>query len=147
MERCVKFPAYRVEPCAGLNDISSMHLPSELTDAPAWRVVTVVKAATDITAQKLRNAEFEGKINAIGRAQAVKVFEPLGLPGEPMPPRYANYPKAMQLLHEKKWAEAHDLFAAIKDDHLSEKYAGRCAELRDGKLADWDGIWNLTEKG
>ncbi len=42
------------------------------------RVVTVVKAATDITAQKLRNAEFEGKINAIGRAQAVIEFKPTG---------------------------------------------------------------------
>ena len=36
--------------------------------------VKVVKVATDITAQKLRNAEFEGKVEAIGRAQAVIEF-------------------------------------------------------------------------
>lgn len=36
--------------------------------------VKVVKFATDVTAAKLRNAEFEGKINAIGRAQAVIEF-------------------------------------------------------------------------
>lgn len=34
----------------------------------------VVKFATDITAAKLRTAEFEGKINAIGKAQAVIEF-------------------------------------------------------------------------
>jgi methyl-accepting chemotaxis protein len=34
----------------------------------------VVKFATDITQTKLRNAEFEGKLNAIGKAQAVIEF-------------------------------------------------------------------------
>jgi methyl-accepting chemotaxis protein len=41
-------------------------------------VVKVVKVATDITATKLRNAEFEGKINAISRVQAVIEFTPAG---------------------------------------------------------------------
>jgi len=34
-----------------------------------------VKFATDVTATKLANAEFEGKVNAIGRAQAVIEFD------------------------------------------------------------------------
>lgn len=38
------------------------------------RPVKVVKFATDITANKLKNAEFEGKVNAIGKAQAVIEF-------------------------------------------------------------------------
>ena len=42
------------------------------------KVVKVVKVATDITAEKLRNAEFEGKINAISRVQAVIEFTPAG---------------------------------------------------------------------
>lgn len=37
-------------------------------------VIKVVKVATDITAQKLKNAEFEGKIAAISRVQAVIEF-------------------------------------------------------------------------
>ncbi|MGA0605848.1 methyl-accepting chemotaxis protein [Phenylobacterium sp. VNQ135] len=41
----------------------------------AGKVVGVVKAATDITDVKLRNAEFEGKLNAISRAQAIIEFE------------------------------------------------------------------------
>ncbi len=44
----------------------------------AGKVTGVVKAATDITEAKLRNAEFEGKVNAIGRAQAVIEFTPQG---------------------------------------------------------------------
>jgi methyl-accepting chemotaxis protein len=41
----------------------------------AGTVVRVVKFATDITASKLRNAEFQGKIEAIDRVQAVIEFE------------------------------------------------------------------------
>ena len=37
-------------------------------------VTKVVKVATDITAEKIRNAEFEGKIEAISRVQAVIEF-------------------------------------------------------------------------
>jgi methyl-accepting chemotaxis protein len=37
--------------------------------------VKVVKYATDITEQKLRNADFEGQLAAIGKAQAVIEFE------------------------------------------------------------------------
>ncbi|MFT3856942.1 MAG: PAS domain-containing methyl-accepting chemotaxis protein [Aquabacterium sp.] len=41
---------------------------------PEGRPVKVVKFATDITAQKLRNADFEGQLAAIGKAQAVIEF-------------------------------------------------------------------------
>jgi methyl-accepting chemotaxis protein len=37
--------------------------------------VKVVKFAMDVTAVKLQNAEFEGKVQAISRAQAVIEFE------------------------------------------------------------------------
>ncbi|WP_137165923.1 methyl-accepting chemotaxis protein [Salinimonas lutimaris] len=38
------------------------------------KVFKVVKYATEITAQKMRNADFEGQISAIGKAQAVIEF-------------------------------------------------------------------------
>lgn len=38
------------------------------------RVMKVVKIATDVTAEKLKNAEFEAKLNAISKAQAVIEF-------------------------------------------------------------------------
>lgn len=40
----------------------------------AGRVFGVIKYATDITAQKLRNADFEGQLTAIGKSQAVIEF-------------------------------------------------------------------------
>lgn len=42
------------------------------------KTVKVVKFATDITAAKLRNAEFEGKMEAIGKSQAIIEFKPDG---------------------------------------------------------------------
>ncbi|MEM9364570.1 MAG: PAS domain S-box protein [Planctomycetota bacterium] len=39
------------------------------------RVTGVVKFATDITAQRMRTAEFEGKVNALSRSQAVIEFD------------------------------------------------------------------------
>ena len=42
------------------------------------RVAKVVKFVTDVTEEKLRNAEFEGKLNAISRAQAVIEFKTSG---------------------------------------------------------------------
>lgn len=45
---------------------------------PEGKPYKVVKYATDITQSRLNNAEFEAKINAIGRAQAVIEFDPQG---------------------------------------------------------------------
>jgi methyl-accepting chemotaxis protein len=42
------------------------------------KVTKIVKAATDVTAEKLCAAEFEGKINAISRVQAIIEFTPNG---------------------------------------------------------------------
>jgi methyl-accepting chemotaxis protein len=42
------------------------------------RPVKIVKYATDVTQGKLRNAEYEGKVQAIGRAQAVVDFDLTG---------------------------------------------------------------------
>jgi methyl-accepting chemotaxis protein len=42
------------------------------------KVLKVVEVATDITAAKLRSAEFEAKINAISLAQAIIEFTPTG---------------------------------------------------------------------
>jgi len=43
------------------------------------KVVRVVKIATDITQEKLRNAEYEAKLAAISRVQAVIEFTPAGV--------------------------------------------------------------------
>ena len=40
----------------------------------AGRVVKVVKFATDVTAEKLRNANFEAQISAISKSQGCDFF-------------------------------------------------------------------------
>jgi len=45
---------------------------------PKGNVIMVVKVATDTTAEKLRTAEFESKLNAISQAQAIIEFTPAG---------------------------------------------------------------------
>ena len=44
----------------------------------AGKVVRVVKVASDITNEKLRAAEFESKLNAVSRVQAIIEFLPSG---------------------------------------------------------------------
>jgi len=39
------------------------------------KIIKVVKFATDITATKLRNSDFQGKVEAIGRSQAVAEYD------------------------------------------------------------------------
>ena len=51
--------------------LSSTYTPIR---SPSGRVIKVVKFAQDVTAEKLRNADFEGQIAAIGRTQAVVTF-------------------------------------------------------------------------
>ncbi|PRX22264.1 methyl-accepting chemotaxis sensory transducer with Pas/Pac sensor [Actinoplanes italicus] len=43
------------------------------------RVMKVVKFATDVTGTKVRSAEFESKVNAVDRSQAVIEFDPEGI--------------------------------------------------------------------
>lgn len=85
-------------------------------------------------------------IRVVGRTAPVRVFEPLGLPGEERPSRLEHYEQAIALVRERRWDQAYDFFADITNDALAAKYAERCLNLRDGVLKDWDGVWNLTEK-
>ena len=49
-----------------------------ILDPATGRTLKVVKFCSDITAQKMRNADFEGKIAAISKSQAVIEFAPDG---------------------------------------------------------------------
>jgi methyl-accepting chemotaxis protein len=55
--------------------IQSTYNPIMDVEGKPWRVV---KYAYDVTAAKLRQAEIEGKVNAIGRAQAIIEFDLTG---------------------------------------------------------------------
>ncbi len=91
-------------------------------------VVSVVKFATDITAAKLQNAEFEGKINAISRSSAVIEFDLQGniLAVNP------NFLRAMGYTQAEVVGKHHKMFC---DPELVKTAAYRnfWADLAEGK--------------
>lgn len=87
-----------------------------------------------------------GLIRVVGRKTPVRVFEPLGLPGEPAPAWLPTYEQALALVRARQWAAAATSFSSLTGDGVSGMYAKRCRALAEGAEADWDGVWNLTEK-
>lgn len=87
-----------------------------------------------------------GLIRVVGRKTPVRVFEPLGLPGEPAPSWLPGYEQALALVRNRAWRAAQEQFSALSGDPVSGMYAQRCRALADGVEQDWDGVWNLTEK-
>ncbi len=87
-----------------------------------------------------------GAITVVGRRQAMRVFEPLVLGDEPLPPWVATFEAALAACRERRWTDALAGFEALPDDPAARIYAARCRELVAGTLADWDGVWALTEK-
>ncbi len=90
--------------------------------------VKVVKFATDVTEQKLRNAEYQGKVEAISRAQAVIEFDLEGTI------QYANdnFLGAMGYTLDEVVGEHHSIFC---DDEYaaSAAYGAFWKKLKDGR--------------
>ncbi|RLT90584.1 MULTISPECIES: PAS domain S-box protein [unclassified Ketobacter] len=89
--------------------------------------VRVVKCATDITADKLRNADYQGQLNAISRSQAVIEFELDGTI------RYANdnFLKTMGYTLEEVKGQHHRIF-------VDDAYA---------KSAEYQSFWQALNAG
>jgi adenylate cyclase len=84
-----------------------------------------------------------GAVRVVGRKTPVHVFEVLGLAGEPAPAFLASYEAGLECVRRKQWAQALREFEKTPADPVAKKYADRCRALAG---ADWDGVWNLTEK-
>lgn len=91
--------------------------------------VKVVKFATDITEDKLRNADYEGQLNAISRAQAVIEFELDGTI------RHANdnFLQVMGYTLAEVRGQHHRLFVDDAYAH-SEEYQSFWSSLRAGEF-------------
>jgi hypothetical protein len=76
----------------------------------------------------------------------VRVFEPLGLPGDPLPEWVEAFEQGLHAMRREQWKAAVEHFARVPGDTLSQRYLKRCLNLLDGSEPTWDGIWNLTEK-
>jgi methyl-accepting chemotaxis protein len=71
------------------------------------RVVKIVKFATDITAQKLKNVDYQGQIQAIHKSQAVIEFDLNGI----IQDANENFLKAMGYKLEEIQKQHHSIFA------------------------------------
>ncbi len=87
-----------------------------------------------------------GAITVVGRKRALRVFEPMALADEILPDWLPRFEAGLAACRAKEWQAALASFQSIPDDPVSRVYANRCLELAEGRLADWDGIWNLIEK-
>lgn len=87
-----------------------------------------------------------GRIQVVGRQQPVRVFEVLGLAGEPVPPFVPPFEDGLRLCLEGRWQEALKRFENQPDDPPSAAYAALCNQKLAAAAPAWDGIWHLTEK-
>lgn len=123
------------------------NLASRLEGAnKAFGTDTMVAESTWLqTNGKLPGREL-GRLRVVGRQTPVRVFEPL-LPGHGWSAeRLEAFHQALAWCYEGHWADALAIFSDLADDPVAGVYAGRCRELLEESKADWDGVWNLTQK-
>nr|WP_269330095.1 PAS domain-containing methyl-accepting chemotaxis protein [Kineosporia babensis] len=89
----------------------------------------VVKFATDVTADKLRNAEFEGRVDALDRAQAVIEFD---LEGRILTAN-DNFLRTMGYTKGEIVGQHHSIFCS-PEYVLSEDYRDFWLRLQNGEL-------------
>ena len=88
-----------------------------------------------------------GVLRVVGRKTPVRVYEATGLEGAPSEDSTVHFEAALELVRAAHWAEAAVAFEARSEDAASTTYAAKCRSLESADAqAEWDGIWNLTEK-
>ncbi|MDD0816008.1 PAS domain-containing methyl-accepting chemotaxis protein [Curvibacter sp. HBC28] len=96
---------------------------------PEGRPIKVVKLATDISAEKLKNNEVAGKLDAIGRSQAVIEFDLQGTVLAANP----NFLRTMGYTAQEVIGQHHSLFCT-PDLIVSPEYRNFWADLGEGKF-------------
>lgn len=101
------------------------------------------------TWQQAKDAAFAlpvGRIQVAGRAEAVRVYEPVALASEAEPPRLALFRRACAACEAAAWDDAEEVLGELEDDRLAALYRERVSELRRAGATAWDDLWNLTSK-
>ena len=94
-------------------------------------------------------------LRVVGKNEPIKVFELLerkGESSEPLANLTAAFELALDHYKQRDYAKALDGFTAcvemMPEDRPSQVYCKRCAAYLENPPADdWDGVFNLTEKG
>jgi adenylate cyclase len=87
-----------------------------------------------------------------GKTKPVNIYIPLSDSTVSPPEWLADYHRARVLYVERKFAEAGELFRAVKgriggEDFLCDMYLERCAAYeRQAPEPEWDGSYTMTEK-
>lgn len=87
-----------------------------------------------------------GRLRVVGRKAPVKVYELAGLPGEPRPPHFEPFEKALAVFYEGDFREALVQFEQLSGDPAARSYAAQCRDLLEHPPTEWDGVLSLTEK-
>jgi adenylate cyclase len=87
-----------------------------------------------------------GSLRVVGRAAAVRVFELLGLAGDPAPAWLPDFERGLGLCRAGRAREALAVFEEIPDDPVARAYAERCRALLNAPGSSWDGVWALSGK-
>jgi len=95
---------------------------------PDGKVLKVIKCASDITAQRISNADFEGQITAIKRAQAVIEFDMQGI----ILDANENFLDTVGYPLNEIVGKHHSMFA-FREDAESPAYAALWETLNSGK--------------
>ncbi|UQU65447.1 PAS domain S-box protein [Couchioplanes caeruleus] len=104
------------------------------------RPLKIVKYATDVTEGKLRNAEYEGKVEAIGRAQAVVEFD---LQGRVLTAN-RNFLDVVGYSIEEVRGQHHRMFVG-KEDAAGAEYLAFWDRLGRGEFDS--GVYKRVAKG
>ena len=92
-------------------------------------------------------------VRVVGRSEPVRLYELLARKGELAPEQARlreRFEAALAAYRASRWDEAEAGFRACLEvapkDGPAEVFLGRVAKLRQGAGADWQGVWNLSEK-
>lgn len=99
---------------------------------------------------RLASVEFRGRkladLRVVGRKSAVAVYELTGSASEAQSTNGETFERGLTHFRVGDFAEAVDAFRQLPDDPAAKAYVQRCAELATDPPAQWDGVWELTEK-
>ena len=94
------------------------------------------------------------RVRVVGVNTPLRLHELMSLAGDadrPSPERLAAWEQAINLFEAREFAKAMEIFSSLNrqypDDHVAELYVKRCdGYIQKPPSADWDGVFNLTEK-
>jgi len=88
-----------------------------------------------------------GRLRVVGRKTPVRVYEAMDLEGGKAGDAERAFEAALEFVRAGRWAEAATAFEGLGEESAAKTYAAKCRSLAaSGPNAEWDGIWNLTEK-